>query len=146
LHWVVRFGRRGVADEDDDRLGLMGELAVEPFVGVLVAQDPAAAWQWNTTGSMPAAPAGRMIRIPTRPVGPPLMTRSSMSAGCSSTGTLVWTCRSVWRASLGDSSCRGGLPALAAATLASHCSVCGSMTGVKAAGRLAVVEVMAVLP
>ena len=43
LHWVVRFGRRGVVDEDDDRLGMIGELAVEPLVGVLVAQDPAAA-------------------------------------------------------------------------------------------------------
>src|SRR5215831_8620417 len=86
-----------------------------------------------------------MIRMLTRPVGPPAVIRSSMSAGWSWTQALAWICRSAWRASLGDCSYIGGRPALAAATLRSHCSVCGSITGVKAAGRLAVVEVMAVL-
>jgi GGDEF-like domain len=38
-----------------------------------------------------------------------------------------------WRASSGDSSHSGGLPALAAASWSSHCWVCGSMTGVNAA-------------
>jgi hypothetical protein len=103
-------------------------------------------WESNTTGSAPAASAGRLIRMLTWPVGPPRITRSSMSAGWSWTQALAWICRSAWRASLGDRSYRGGLPAAAAATLRSHCSVCGSITGVKAAGRLAVVEVTVVLP
>jgi hypothetical protein len=41
LHRVLRW-RRGVVDEDDDRLAGVGELAVEPLVSVLVAEDPAA--------------------------------------------------------------------------------------------------------
>jgi hypothetical protein len=40
---VVRLGCPGVVDEDDDCLGLVGELAAEPLVGVLIAEDPAAA-------------------------------------------------------------------------------------------------------
>jgi hypothetical protein len=43
LHRVLRVRGRGVVDEHDDRLGGVGELAVEPLVGVLIAEDPAAA-------------------------------------------------------------------------------------------------------
>jgi hypothetical protein len=85
----VRFGCRGVADDDNNCLGLVGELAAEPLVGVLIAEDPAAPREWNTTGSTPVMLAGETIQMLTSPVGPPGITRSSIWAGGSSTGTLT---------------------------------------------------------
>lgn len=55
---VAGLGRGRVADEDDRGLGLVGDLPHQPVVGVLVAQDPAAAVEVHDGGEL-VAHAGR---------------------------------------------------------------------------------------